>query len=261
MIKTGVIIVYLGLSGLMLAGPAHATGLPPCKGPIVWTAPQTSGPLTAAWPLRKPDRKLWQVEGAVAESGGVVVTFPKGSINPSHKSAPRGGLGFSDYRPEQWSGCLTYEIRFQPGFFFNKGGKLPGLFGGSDYSGCTTATGSGFSTRMMWGKDGTFFLYGYLADRTSDCGEVQGSGVVNAMPGHWHRIEQRIRLNAPGQSNGDLSVLVDGQLIADLRDREITPGIPIEGLAFHTFFGGNAEAWASPKTQKIGFRAFRFVLP
>jgi len=228
---------------------------------VTWSAPQSAGLLASAWPFQSPDRALWGAEGAVVENAIVTASFPQGSINPANSTAPQGGIGFVDYRPAQTSGCLTYELRFQPGFAFNRGGKLPGLFGGSEYSGCTGSTSQGFSTRMMWGRNGTFFLYAYFADRTTECGEVQGSGVAYANPGQWHRIEQRIRLNTPGQRDGAITVLVDGQMIAALTEREITSGPLIDGLAFHTFFGGSSPADASPRAQAIDFRTFRFALP
>src|SRR5690606_42022304 len=44
---------------------------------------------------------------------------------------------------------FAYRVRFQQGFAFNMGGKLPGFSGGSRPSGCDPDEG-GFSARNMW---------------------------------------------------------------------------------------------------------------
>ncbi len=257
------VIILSAITSVLLAFaiPAKSDVLPPCKGLTVWEAPHSSSSLAKGWPIRNEDQSNWRTQQAQIVDGTVAVTFPAGSINPGNSSAPQGGLGFSDHRPPQRAGCLSYELRFQSDFVFAKGGKLPGLFGGRDYSGCTSETERGFSTRMMWGNNGTFFLYAYFADRASVCGEVQGSGIAYAARGKWHHVEQRIRMNTPGQDDGMISVLIDGKEIVTLTNRKISSGQPIDGLAFETFFGGSNPEWASPLTQSISFRKFKFVLP
>lgn len=245
----------------MMSAHVWADPLSPCTGDTVYSAPATAGPLKQAWPLDAEDRMLWQSGEPTVIDDKIIAHFPAGSINPGNRDAPQGGLGFRDQFGEHREGCLTYELRFAPDFEFAKGGKLPGLYGGTDFSGCTDKTARGFSTRLMWGKRGTFFLYPYFADRDSRCGEVHGSGIVYAAPGAWHRIEQRIRLNDEGQANGAITTLIDGQVISVLEGRAISPGVAIEGLVFSTFFGGSNASWASPKDQSISFRSFRFALP
>lgn len=53
---------------------------------------------------------------------------------------------------------LTYEVAFDSGFDFVKGGKLPGLRGGPEPNGCSggnAANGSNcFSNRLMWRSQG-----------------------------------------------------------------------------------------------------------
>ena len=63
--------------------------------------------------------------------------FPAGSINPGNKHAPRGGFGFyltgpaafqrvlKEQRPEEV--LMSYEVLFQDGWAWRKGGKLPGI--------------------------------------------------------------------------------------------------------------------------------------
>ena len=53
---------------------------------------------------------------------------------------------------------LTYEISFDSGLNWGKGGKLPGLRGGPSITGCSGGKEPNgtdcFSTRLMWRKDG-----------------------------------------------------------------------------------------------------------
>ncbi|KAF9900612.1 hypothetical protein EC991_007093 [Linnemannia zychae] len=63
---------------------------------------------------------------------------------------------------------LEYQMMFEPGFKWVKGGKLPGILMGSE-QGCNAGCSGGgsaencFSTRMMWRADGMGELYLYAA--------------------------------------------------------------------------------------------------
>ncbi|KAF8949642.1 hypothetical protein BGZ52_005309 [Haplosporangium bisporale] len=63
---------------------------------------------------------------------------------------------------------LEYQMLFQPGFNWVKGGKLPGILSGSE-QGCNAGCSGGgsaencFSTRMMWRANGEGELYLYAA--------------------------------------------------------------------------------------------------
>ncbi|KAG0009693.1 hypothetical protein BGZ81_003234 [Podila clonocystis] len=63
---------------------------------------------------------------------------------------------------------LEYQMLFQPGFKWVKGGKLPGILSGSE-QGCNAGCSGGgsaencFSTRMMWRANGEGELYLYAA--------------------------------------------------------------------------------------------------
>ena len=88
----------------------------------------------------------------------LLVTYPAGSF--SH------GTGGSNlYKPWNTSDgstfqsmMVSYEVAFDAGFDWVKGGKLPGLRGGADSQGCSGGRQTGgkncFSTRLMWRKDG-----------------------------------------------------------------------------------------------------------
>lgn len=88
----------------------------------------------------------------------VTAHYPEGSSTPSNvdlKGYPEAGCAFRTYFDQQYDELwLEYEVYFPADFDFVKGGKMPGLFGGSVYSGCNLPDGTnGFSTRYMWGEN------------------------------------------------------------------------------------------------------------
>lgn len=62
-------------------------------------------------------------------------SFPQGSINPSNRAAPAGGFGFYLRGTETFAAQLkdaeevlmSYEMMFEEGWMWGKGGKLPGI--------------------------------------------------------------------------------------------------------------------------------------
>ena len=71
---------------------------------------------------------------------------------------------------------LEYRIRFDGNFPWTRGGKIPGLGGGTAPTGCVTTTGAGFSARMMWRGGGELVGYVYDNDQSSDCGNTLTTG-------------------------------------------------------------------------------------
>eukprot|EP00493_Phyllostaurus_siculus_P024377 UN24717 len=45
---------------------------------------------------------------------------------------------------------VEFQVKFKSGFDFKKGGKLPGICGGSCTTGCKNITADGWSSRFMW---------------------------------------------------------------------------------------------------------------
>jgi hypothetical protein len=153
---------------------------------------------------------------------------------------------------------LTYQVRFPAGFAFVKGGKLPGLYGGTGNSGGEIPDGSdGFSTRYMWRADGAGEVYAYLPS-SEEHGTSLGRGCWSFPPGAWTTIRQRVQLNTPDEEDGRISVWQDDRLVLDRGELEFrtTEGLQIDGLFFSTFFGGNDSSWASPVDQHVDFAEF-----
>jgi polysaccharide lyase-like protein len=193
-------------------------------------------------------------------AGGLMLRtfYPAGSASRG-MNAPDGGMQAYLMLPNPVDVLdLTYQVRFPEGFDFVKGGKLPGLFGGTVTSGQRIPDGTnGFSTRYMWRADGAGEVYAYLPT-SEEHGTSLGRGCWSFQPGYWTTISQRVGLNTPGQRDGRISVWQDDQLVLDRSGLEFrtTDQLRIDGLFFSTFFGGDDPSWASPVDQHVEFSGF-----
>src|SRR6266550_5952323 len=257
-------LIAAGLAGVALSPCAEAQIIP-CsqRGPLIWTLsfPQTSLP---AWLRSLPAYRIWGTQNMAVQQEGstkvLEVTYSKGSIDPATTTAPPGGAGFLYPSPASFfSGCLAYDVGFEPGFEFAKGGKLPGLYGGDAPSGGAD-TSRGFSTRYMWRTAGAGEVYAYVPEKTGVYGESISPGAWTFTPGQWQRLEQEVIVNHIGASDGVLRVWVDGTLVASRSDilYRVADNVLVAGLMFSTFFGGHDPSWASPRTQAAFFRDFQF---
>jgi hypothetical protein len=189
------------------------------------------------------------------------VTYPKGSASPTvHRDSQRKIGGFQAYMaPQDWQpsdeATLKYRVRFEPGFDFVKGGKLPGLYGGLVNNGKDIPDGTnGWSTRLMWREGGQGEVYAYLPTSTVH-GTSFGRGSWSFGPGRWISIEQHVRLNTPGVADGLIEIAVDGVQVLRVSDvvfRSVA-SLKIEGVFFSTFFGGDDTSWATPQTVRADF--------
>jgi hypothetical protein len=191
---------------------------------------------------------------------------------------------------------LRYYVRFADGFEFAKGGKLPGLFGGDVRkgrdkipdglsAGDTPDGKNGFSTRYMWRAEGAGELYAYVRPecRENRTGKPFKYGVSwkfegcpPFMPGRWYCLEQRVKLNRPGHSDGEIQVWVtpppvespwgwprpaaDRKLVFEKRKLPLRTDrvLKIQGIFFSTFFGGHEDEWASPGNTYADFGRFAY---
>jgi len=157
----------------------------------------------------------------------------------------------------------SYKIKFPKGFDFVKGGKLPGFAGGAANTGGRKPNGKdGWSARMMWRAGGKIVQYLYYPDQLSKYGEnfpwcINGHE-CHFIPGKWHHIEQRIKMNTPGKSDGIIQGWLDGELTIDVRNirfRDINT-LGIDAFYFSTFFGGGDASWAPAKREYVYFDQF-----
>ena len=157
---------------------------------------------------------------------------------------------------------LSYRLRFGSGFQYVKGGKLPGLVGGTAPTDCISDHG-GFSARGMWRPGGAAVQYLYYPDKKNRCGDdfsyVSDGRNFVFVPGKWQSIEHRIVMNTPGQRDGILQAWVDGALVLDENQFYYrAPGatFAIDALYFSTFFGGSDSTWAPATDQTVDYDDF-----
>lgn len=198
---------------------------------------------------------------------------------PAGGEGPRGGGAqwISEFDGlELEEAYLTYRVKFGAGFDFVRGGKLPGMAGGSAPSGSAPADGvRGWTGRLMWrtaftGETGqpeqtTSGIISYakhlhsgfaMDGRQEDeefLNEADGSQTT-LLPNVWYEIRQRIVLNTPGRRDGIQQLWIDGRLGLDRRDYQWrnTSDLKIDRFFFSTFFGGGFD-WRSSKGEFVFF--------
>ncbi|KAG8771764.1 hypothetical protein FRC12_003421 [Ceratobasidium sp. 428] len=146
--------------------------------------------------------------------------YPQGSINPQGKI--KGGFGF--YMCGPGGACeyecardalFSYAIRFEDGFDFVKGGKIPGLYGGATKDlayGCSGGRQESrdkcFSLRLMWRANGAAEIYAYIPSTPAneaalkdvppmthcnpDFGWSVARGSFTFVPGQWTTIAEHL---------------------------------------------------------------------
>ncbi|KAI8850493.1 hypothetical protein BC829DRAFT_361421, partial [Chytridium lagenaria] len=212
--------------------------------------------------------------------------YPQNSFKPS--SNPVGGFGLSaaplDLTRTQ-KVTLEYQVFFPRDFEFNKGGKLPGLFGGE--FGCSGGDSAKdcFSARFMWRQGGLGETYMYVNQAAQNrnlcrppflvpntiCNPEFGISVARGgftfIRGSWNFIRQTIRLNSFSGSNrpvedGELTVYHNGNLSFSLKNIvfRLQPRVTFIGIDVETFFGGNTRDFASPKNQFSYLKGFRIYV-
>jgi hypothetical protein len=186
------------------------------------------------------------------------VTFEGGEYGPTD-----GGVQFKVPLKDSYEELyLSYRVRFSMNFQFVKGGKLPGLVGGTAPTGCVTDNG-GFSGRGMWRTMGRAVQYVYYAEKESACGddfdyELDGSP-FSFERGTWHTIEHHLVMNTPGEADGVLEAWVDGEPVLAVDDivyRSASASFKIDTLYFSTFFGGSDITYAPLMSQTLDYDDF-----
>jgi hypothetical protein len=185
------------------------------------------------------------------------IRYPQGSVGPE-----KGGAQFFVALPGGHDELYcAYRVRFAPGFDFVRGGKLPGLVGGSHPTGGHPAD-DGFSARSMWRAGGAVVQYVYYPRQTTTYGVDRPYLLAGAparfSPGAWHRVEHRVVMNTPGRADGILQAWIDGRPALDERDRvwRLDDSVHVDALYFSTFFGGNDPSWGAAKDETIDFDDF-----
>lgn len=241
---------------------ADAIAAEPRPAPAVpWHSRFVNG--LADWPGLGPawGRDNLSLHEDVSVPGRVLrVRLHAGGIDPgsmARRGLPRSGAGFKARVLAGGSDVATlrYRLRFSNGFEFVRGGKLPGLFGGTGPSGGHIPDGhDGFSLRLMWREQGRGEVYAYLP--TS---RVHGSSLLSGrllfQPGRWHEVVQAVALNTPGRADGRLALWQDGQALGALEGLRLrdTPRLRVDGVFFEVFHGGADDSWAPRRDGHVDF--------
>jgi hypothetical protein len=145
---------------------------------------------------------------------------------------------------------MEYEIRFDTGFPWSKGGKVPGLSGGVGYTGGEPATaGDGFSVRMMWREDGRIIPYVYHYKQTDQFGDTFGLTLGYFTNTKAHKVKYYVKLNTPGGmpegiADGILRIWIDDILVLDKTDMCYrTDQSQIDTAHISIFPGGSTADW------------------
>ncbi|MAG56529.1 MAG: hypothetical protein CMJ83_09585 [Planctomycetes bacterium] len=157
---------------------------------------------------------------------------------------------------EAW---FRYRLRFASDWNPKRGGKLPGFsgtYGRAGWGGRPVNGKDGWSARGLFGgqKNGrtpTGF-YCYHADMKGKYGsnwtwDEKRAALAND---RWYRVDQHLRLNTPGKSDGVLEASVDGHRVfrkTDIRFRDV-PTLKIEAVWINIYLGGK---WTAESTHHL----------
>ncbi|KAL7418757.1 hypothetical protein Q5752_006440 [Cryptotrichosporon argae] len=211
----------------------------------------------------------------------LVATYPAGTYGLS-------GSGYSFYTEGAHAGVnvtaatevlFSYSAYFPDGFDFVKGGKMPGLYGGSSLAEAKSCSGGRqtdrdkcFSARMMWRTDGAGEFYNYFPTSATqpagycstppystcnpDYGDSIARGSFEWATGEWTTVAMRLKLNDAGSANGEQELFVNGQSVISLTGLEIRieADTKIYGIMAQTFLGGSTDSYATPVDENAYFK-------
>jgi hypothetical protein len=171
----------------------------------------------------------------------------------------------------------SYNIKFRPGWIWNEGGKLSGLYGGSEPPRDLTPPGygEGFSAGLMFKDYGglAFYLF-YQNQATSVFGETQvwndfqppgldydneGRFIFDVSKDRWYNITIRCVTNTftgtTPNSDGILEGYINGKLVEQLSGLFLITYPDINNLirgAVANFFGGS-EIYQAPQRDEWAY--------
>lgn len=184
------------------------------------------------------------------------VIIPEGKnqgLNIHYRFADHGGA-----EPEE--AYFRYYLRLSDDWDPKAGGKLPGFSGTYGRAGWGGRPADG---KNGWSARGSFFAasefsspmsplrgigsYIYHADKAGEYGDRLGWNVgPTGMLGknRWYSVEQYVKLNRPGESDGIIRAWIDGVLVFEktgLRYRDV-PDLRIESVWMNVYHGGTTPA-------------------
>lgn len=231
-------------------------------------------------------RNDWDADGNITLDPGAMEIFndpaPGGTRDKVLRVNYEGGnFGYRGISGGQWFKLIddyeevyySFDVYFEPGFDFVKTGKLPGPRSTNyrenrEGEANTKPDGTDIWTAgLIWGVDGELKSYVYHANQNK---EQYGENIhwndgadgrdTYFIPGQWHRVEIRVKLNTPGVLDGRLEGWFDGEKRLDTSHIMFRmPGgenLKIGTLFFYTFFGGGDSSFAATKDEHVYFDNF-----
>ncbi|MDX1472798.1 MAG: cellulose binding domain-containing protein [Reinekea sp.] len=159
---------------------------------------------------------------------------------------------------------LVYDIMFEDGFEFVRGGKLPGLSPSVHTTGCSPAIPNGWSVRPMWRPNGSAQAYYYGQERIERCGDGERSFEGAFVVGQWQQIALEVKLNSGLNTfDGKVELKVDGQVVSRAENINLRGAFDsatkINNFFFSTFYGGADPSWAPSKTTYIRYDNIKVI--
>ncbi|MDQ3003099.1 MAG: polysaccharide lyase [Fibrobacterota bacterium] len=189
--------------------------------------------------------------------------FPAGCVGPN----TCGTQIKVEFKTTADTAYVRYLVRFDEGFEWVKGGKLPGLCGKDCITGGLDPDGTnGWSARLMWRDSGKVNQYVYFPEKADpnhpgfgeDMPYDRSATRKRFIPGKWHEVINQIAMNTPGQRNGIVRAWFDGELALERTDilfRTIAD-MHVDKLYISTFHGGKDSTWAPSGTHAVYFDDF-----
>jgi hypothetical protein len=175
-------------------------------------------------------------------SGRLRFYLPTGMLG----SANTGGIIKAKIVPKN-EYTFEYEIRFDAGFPWSMGGKVPGFSGGAGYTGGSgdgARTGDGFSVRMMWREDGRIIPYLYYYEMPGDFGHTFGETLGYFTNTKAHKVKYWAKLNTGSDKNGALKIWLDDVEVLNKTDLIYrTDNSKIDTVHISIFAGGSTPEW------------------
>jgi hypothetical protein len=152
---------------------------------------------------------------------------------------------------------LVYNVKFDEGFDFARGGKLHGLGPASPVTGGKDVHPEGWSARVMFGENGEARTYLYNQNQKGKYGQGKVGQTFRFEPGRYHTVALHVKINNSEGADGFAHIYVDGKLVVahdDVRFRGVDgDDTEISQLLFSTFHGGSSPDWA-PKDEEGNYR-------
>ncbi|MEC5399017.1 polysaccharide lyase [Uliginosibacterium sp. H1] len=158
---------------------------------------------------------------------------------------------------------FSYDLMFENGWEWVRGGKLPGLAATVHDSGCSQSPGTDkWSARIMWRADADNETYVYRQGRAPGvCGDRTASN-RKFVVGSYQAVTVYVKVNSTAStSDGIVRLYINGALAAEqsgVKFRAVgTTASEVSNIMFSTFFGGTNKAgdatWSPSKTVYARF--------